>query len=836
MKSIKFFIIVLASLMLTGRANAQTDLNRIMQERGEYYFSLDVQQLTEVQTINAMCSVDKLDGKTVICYANQKQFDQLMKHGYQPTLLLPPSMQNEIKMWDGRGAYDWDTYPTYEQYASMMQQFATDHPDRCTYMELGTLPSGRKLMLCRLNNGDTSGKPSVLMSSTIHGDEVTGMMLQLRLIDYLLTSNEEEANFLMDNLDIFIAPNTNPDGTYHGGNNSVSGATRYNSHNIDLNRHFPDWDDGPHPDGASEYESECVWMMDLASEYHFTMGANYHGGAEVMNYPWDTYQPLHPDDDWWVLVSRQYADLVHEHSSNYMTDLNNGITNGYAWYSIPGGRQDYMNYYQECREVTIECSNNKTPSASQMPTFWTYNKEAMLAYMHQAVYGIHGVVTDSVTGQAIEGVNITIQGHDHHGSAVSTHAAGYYHRPIKGGTYTVTYTANGYFPKTYTLTVADNETLVQDVQMVAGEGIIPDFNASANEVAMGGSVNFTDNTWGANLVSWNWQFEGATPATSTLQNPTDITYNEIGSFDVTLTVTNADGESETVTKHDFITVFESYNMQNGTISTCNALFFDHGGQYSNYENNENYTMTFMPATPGAILEINFLEFATESGYDILYVYDGASTDGTQIGQYSGSHGPGLVSATNPEGALTFRFASDYSSTSAGWKATVTCVFDNPLELVSISADPELIDLGESSQLHVEVTGGSGEYTYEWTPAESLDDATSANPVATPETSTTYKVTVSDGISTVADEVTITIRNLSVGEDHSQVKVYPNPTHGSFTIAGCEGMGYTLYNSIGQAILSGKCESAQTQVNAQSLQPGVYFLNVGGKVQKLVIEQ
>ena len=45
--------------------------------------------------------------------------------------------------------------------------------------------------------------------------------------------------------------------------------------------------------------------------------------------------------------------------------------------------------------------------------------------------------------------------------------AGDYHRPIKGGTYEVTFSCDGYRPKTFTLTVADGETLVQDVRLVS---------------------------------------------------------------------------------------------------------------------------------------------------------------------------------------------------------------------------------------------------------------------------------------------------------------------------------------------------------------------------------
>ena len=159
----------------------------------------------------------------------------------------------------------------------------------------------------------------------------------------------------------------------------------------------------------------------------------------------------------------------------YMSGFDNGIVNGYVWYPIYGSRQDYMNFYQQCREVTIECSIPYTPNPSTMPMYWTYNHESMLRYLEQCLYGIHGRVTDSVSGAPLE-AEVTILTHDHHGSAVSSHLpAGDYHRPIKGGTYEVTYSCEGYYPKTLTLTVADWETLVQDVQLVPeGYGIEED--------------------------------------------------------------------------------------------------------------------------------------------------------------------------------------------------------------------------------------------------------------------------------------------------------------------------------------------------------------------------
>ena len=469
MKTIRYYVLFSLVFLMGTFSYAQKNLNTLMRERGEYYFTISVNNPAEIQTISKICSIDGTDGKTVVCYASQQEYDALLQSGYQPMLQTPPSMREKAVMWDGnRATYDWDSYLTYSQYVNMMQGFTSAAlSDRtCTLLDLGTLSTSnhRKILGIRINNGQPDGKPKFLYSSTMHGDEVTGMILMLRLIDEFCTSTDDRILNILNNVDLFIFPCTNPDGTYYGGNNTVYGARRRNGNNIDLNRHFPDFDDGPHPDGETYYQDEAQWMMDLAQQYLFTMGANYHGGAEVVNYPWDTYQPLHPDDAWWQLVSHEYADLAHAANSSYMTTLYglpnpSGITNGYAWYTITGSRQDYMNYYAQCRELTLECSNSKTPSASSLPKYWNYNHNSMLTYIEECLKGVHGFVYDAATNEPLQGVTVTVQNHDDFGSSVSSHAVGDFHRPIKGGTYTFEFSKEGYVSQSVVVTVADGQRI-----------------------------------------------------------------------------------------------------------------------------------------------------------------------------------------------------------------------------------------------------------------------------------------------------------------------------------------------------------------------------------------
>ena len=840
-------VLILFAVLVCGNLFAQRsqqELNQLMQERNEYYFTFELTGNDNLNAIAHTISVDRVDGNLVTAYANNKEFSDFQKFGYEITLQTPPSMLFEAAMWDGnnRAAYDWDQYPTYEAYEAMMYQFATDHPDKCEIIELGTLPSNRKILIAHINNGSGEGKPKFLYTSTIHGDETTGWMLMLRLIDYLLENPTlPECANVLDNIDLYVGPNTNPDGTYHGGNNTVNGAQRYNANGIDMNRNYADPHEGPHPDG-NQYAQETEWFMQFAQDNNFVMGANYHGGAEVMNYPWDNTYTLHADDQWYQLISHEYADLTHQVSQNYMTDYNNGVTNGAQWYMIGGGRQDYMNGYAQCRELTIECSNTKCPNASQMPSFWNINKNSIFTFMNQCLYGIHGTVVDAEAKAPIGGATVTLVGHDDQYSIVTTQLpGGDFHRPVKAGTYTVRVTKNGYEAYETQVTVADGGTVNLNIQLVALEGIVADFVADATNTNIGGTIHFTDNSWGAQLVSWDWEFEGGTPATSTAQNPT-VTYHQAGDFNVRLTVTNADGETATKFAPNYISVLEAYNMYNGTVTTCDAMFYDDGGPNDSYGNNRNYTMTFVPATVGGILEAEFQSFDLENNYDFLYIYDGTSTTATPIGTYTGGDNPGTVTATNSEGALTFRFTSDYGVTRAGWAAHIHCLGmgNDPLE-VEVYAFPEIVEEGGSSQLYAFASGGDGNYTYLWDPAETLDDPTSSTPVATPvEAATVYTVTVTDGEgSTARAEVTVTVSNVGVNEMSQQWDLYPNPSNGSFTIETVGDFNYVVTNSLGQQLMAGQA-NGKAMIDGSKLGQGVYFILLDGcqgrRVEKLVIEK
>lgn len=88
--------------------------------------------------------------------------------------------------------------------------------------------------------------------------------------------------------------------------------------------------------------------------------------------------------------------------------------------------------------------------------------------------------------------------------------------------------------------------------VAAGEidnSLIANFEASDVILNVGQTINFLDKSIG-NVTSWAWEFEGATPATSDVQNPQNIAYNEEGIFRVKLTV--SDGTNTNVETKDYL--------------------------------------------------------------------------------------------------------------------------------------------------------------------------------------------------------------------------------------------------------------------------------------------
>lgn len=83
---------------------------------------------------------------------------------------------------------------------------------------------------------------------------------------------------------------------------------------------------------------------------------------------------------------------------------------------------------------------------------------------------------------------------------------------------------------------------------------IPDFYIVENTACVNNTVQFRNNSFNATTgVTYNWTFDGGTPATATGQNPPVIRYAEPGRFTVKLEASNSNG-ANVAEKEEFITI------------------------------------------------------------------------------------------------------------------------------------------------------------------------------------------------------------------------------------------------------------------------------------------
>ena len=634
----------------------------------EHYLKFSEKDIKKINTVvTQSVSIDKLIGDTVFAYANPSELDAIKALGYKVEILPHPTslIRNRAMATTIEQMSNWDAYPTYEVYRAMMKKFEQDYPSLCKLDSIGTTVQGRKLYVLKISDNvlTNEAEPEFFYTSTMHGDETTGFVLMLRLIDYLLSNygTDSRVTNLVNSLAIYINPNANPDGTYQGGNSTVSSSTRYNANGYDINRNFPDPRAGSNPNGP--HQPETLAMMNFAANRNFALSANFHGGIELVNFPWDTWTSSvnsHADHNWFYTISRQYADFAQANSpAGYFTGENNGVTHGGDWYVVAGGRQDYMNYFHHCREITLEISNTKNPNSSTLPNYWNYNQEAMLSYMELLYAGIHGTVKDE-QGNPLS-ATITIAGHDKDNSHVVTNPLhGNYIRMIAPGTYNVSYLAEGYISQIHALTVSTYTSLVtKDVVLVQAEqtslsGVVTDFE-TGNPIN-GGKIELLNSSISPVFTNSSGQYV----FTSIPENTYQIKASKDGYLSQITTQTLI-GESNTLNfslvpsnAESFETgIPQGFTFAGGNWTLDSSESYD--GTYSlrsadiTHSQQTSVQITLNIATAG---EISFArKVSSENNYDFLKFY----IDGSEKGSWSGNQDWAEVSFPVTAGSKTFKW-------------------------------------------------------------------------------------------------------------------------------------------------------------------------------------
>ena len=865
---------------LTSKQKAENYLNT----KGEVYFKFKAQSEQQFKELSSFLSLShKKVNKTLLeveVYANKKAFQKFLTYNIPFEVNVEDNEFYPHKDITARtDAWDttWDAYPTYSEYVAKMQSFVTAYPTLCSLQSIGTTQNNREILVLKISDNVSikEAEPEFLYTSTMHGNEIVGYPLMIRLIDYLLSNytTDAEVAAIVNNTEIYINPLANPDGTYGAtGSNIISNPTRANASGQDLNRNYPDNQNIGRINGGSgntsrlhvnsisnNYEIETASFMKFEESRNFVLSANLHSGTELVNYPYDNTYSQHVDHDYYEYISVEYATNCQNASDalgnmTYMTvDEDSGtypsagVTHGATWYVVYGGRQDYMNYYRHAKEVTLELSNDKNLAANELPNHWEYNKQAFLDYMKQVNYGIQGKITD-VSGNPIV-AKVSIAGHDALNSWVTSFEEhGDYYRLIKAGTYNVIYEAPGYISQTISVTVTDNTKTVQDVTMVATTAMP---TASNTEFCDSGSTMLSASgsgtlNWYSSATSDNILTTGTTYTTPTISTTTSyfvedvITKSNVGN-----TTNNSNGGFLGGERYLVFDCTESVILSDVTVNPSQAGEME--VQLQDSSGNMLDSRVIIMESSG-IQKIS-LDFIIPVANDLRLTAKELSSGLTLYRNNSSVNYPytnGSISIKDSSaGTQYYYFYYDWEIED----------FKSPRKevIVTVNTSPAANYSADASATNGDVifTNTSTDATsYLWDFGDS-NTSTSPNPTHTYAASGNYNVTLTAtntecGNNVFSQMVNVTVSTLDT-DNHTlnsdDISIYPNPTANSFYIKKPSNhriTTVTVHDLLGKQILNKEVTitNIPIEVNTSSLQSGVYLVHINTEntsiIKKIII--
>ncbi len=307
---------------------------------------------------------------------------------------------------------------------------------------------------------------------------------------------------------------------------------------------------------------------------------------------------------------------------------------------------------------------------------------------------------------------------------------------------------------------------------------IVNFTATATIIPVGNNVTFTDQSTGEPL-SWSWSFPGGIPNSYTGKIPPPITYNTVGAYDVILTVTYPDNVIVSETKTNFIDVknypagwsFTKTNLSHLISVPVSVNFPDTSMVYGDfigvfYLDDESVEQ----CGGAAVWDETNSKAVIAYGDDITtQTKDGFAAGDTLLWKVWSAAKNEICTATVeyntalPQNNGLFANNGLSSLTSVSFKTSA------PLNVVA-TASPSPVCNGSPVQLDVDVSGGLGDYSYQWSSNPAGFNSNQKNPLAYPIQETIYTVIVSDGSNQDTSSVTVQVVQKPVAYLESDITI------------------------------------------------------------------
>jgi hypothetical protein len=459
-------------------------------------------------------------------------------------------------------------YRNYYETRETLEALAAANPGIMTIYTAGYSVEGREIFVVKISDNVEvdEDEPTVHFDAQHHAREVMTPEVIIDIAEQLVSNygSSSEITGWVDSYEIYLMPCVNPDGVVAVF--TTDWGIRKNARGVDPNRNYPaDWGN---PDGSSSNpgsqtyrgpfpasEPEVQTLMAQTLKTRPVAAITFHSYSNIVLYPYGSPGLTQTSqEDFITLISEAMAaSMVRDIGGPYLAQHT-------LWYDASGTTFDWM--YRDVGTVCVLVEVGDAMGGGLNgfhPDYATYHDPQiqgvrpgvaeLLRFVGRGAICEH--VTDDSTGEPLE-TDISVSGFTSYNSEIrrSEPQFGSFYYLWENGTYSVTFTREGYDDLIVSSVTVASAPCVLDVQLVrkamGNHRPTADFYASVEQFEVGSTI-FLDGTGSTDedgdTLTYYWNF--GDNETSSLPAPAH-TFNRSGTHRVVLKVDDGNGgEHET---------------------------------------------------------------------------------------------------------------------------------------------------------------------------------------------------------------------------------------------------------------------------------------------------
>ena len=400
--------------------------------------------------------------------------------------------------------YSWPGYHTRAEVVADLQALEQSYPNLCKLYDLQSRygaplsHDGYRIYALRISDApdQDQDKPNLVLSANTHANELAVIEVPLYAAEQLLQAygNDPQLTQLIDENQIWILPNLNPDGLeYTWNSNNLWRKNRRDNGDgtvgVDMNRNYPFfWSQcgSSNNTGSNTYhgtgpasEPEIQALLMFADAEGFERLLDFHCQGPDVRHPYNNLV-----ENAIPAAVRSTMDPIHDAIANAMGYPPVGTCccgTLMEWHFSTKGTMSFLVEF-------ATCTNPYAQTAQELIDTWPGVVEhlttpvPMRGHVTSANGGAPLVAAITVGGQAFQDGQTVMSGG----------RFGRYHLWAGPGTFDVTFAADGHLPQTVQVNLVAGQTLTQDIVLQVGNlGAHTTFGAGCpgSVVAPGGCVS-----------------------------------------------------------------------------------------------------------------------------------------------------------------------------------------------------------------------------------------------------------------------------------------------------------------------------------------------------------